>query len=193
MTPIVNEALSYLEFIVAWMPGASGSRLRSAFWRRRLGALGRGAVIGQGVQFSEPHNVKIGDEFSCWRLCILMAGVDGSIELGRHVTLNSNVYLNAASGGRIVIGNDVGIGPNVVMRAATKGMDPGVPMTRQKNVGQPIVIGNDVWIGSNVTVVGGVTIGDGAVIGAGAVVTSDVMAGDVVGGVPARAIKRRGE
>lgn len=54
-----------------------------------------------------------------------------------------------------------------------------------------VTIGNDVWIGHGVTVLAGVTIGDGAVIGAGAVVSRDVAPYCVVGGVPAREIKRR--
>lgn len=52
-------------------------------------------------------------------------------------------------------------------------------------------IGHDVWIGHGVTVTAGVRIGTGAVIGAGAVVTRDVDPYTVVGGVPARFIKRR--
>ncbi|WP_376713362.1 CatB-related O-acetyltransferase [Enterococcus hulanensis] len=54
-----------------------------------------------------------------------------------------------------------------------------------------IVIGNDVWIGYEATILSGVTIGDGAIIGAKAVVTKDVPAYSVVGGVPAKEIKRR--
>lgn len=54
-----------------------------------------------------------------------------------------------------------------------------------------VTIGHDVWIGHGVTVTAGVTIGTGAVIGAGAVVTRDVDPYTVVGGVPARVIKRR--
>lgn len=52
-------------------------------------------------------------------------------------------------------------------------------------------IGNDVWIGARAVILGGVTIGDGAIIAAGAVVTSDVRPYSIVGGVPAREIKRR--
>lgn len=53
-------------------------------------------------------------------------------------------------------------------------------------------IGNDVWIGSNVTILPSVTkIGDGAVIAAGSVVTKNVESFDVVGGVPAKKIKKR--
>ena len=54
-----------------------------------------------------------------------------------------------------------------------------------------IAIGNDVWIGYGAIIMNGVTIGDGAVIGAGAVVTKDVEPYAVVGGVPARIIKKR--
>ena len=52
-------------------------------------------------------------------------------------------------------------------------------------------IGNDVWIGCNAVICRGVHIGNGAVIGAGAVVTKDVEPYTIVGGVPAKVIKRR--
>ncbi len=54
-----------------------------------------------------------------------------------------------------------------------------------------VIAGNDVWIGDRVLIKGGVRIGDGAVIGMGAVVTKDVPPYAVVGGVPARIIKKR--
>ena len=54
-----------------------------------------------------------------------------------------------------------------------------------------IVVGNDVWIGYEAVILAGVTIGDGAVIGARAVVTKDVPPYTIVGGVPARPIRKR--
>ena len=54
-----------------------------------------------------------------------------------------------------------------------------------------IVIGNDVWIGYEAVVMAGVTIGDGAIIGARAVVTRDVPPYTIMGGVPAKEIRKR--
>ena len=54
-----------------------------------------------------------------------------------------------------------------------------------------IVVGNDVWIGYEAVILSGVTIGDGAIIGTRAVVTKDVPPYTIVGGVPAKPIRRR--
>ena len=54
-----------------------------------------------------------------------------------------------------------------------------------------IVIGNDVWIGYESVILSGVHIGDGAIIGTRAVVTKDVPPYTVVGGIPAKEIKKR--
>lgn len=54
-----------------------------------------------------------------------------------------------------------------------------------------IIVGNDVWIGYEAVILSGVTIGDGAIIGSRAVVTKDVPPYTIVGGVPAKPIRRR--
>lgn len=54
-----------------------------------------------------------------------------------------------------------------------------------------IVIGNDVWIGFEAVIMAGVHIGNGAIIGARSVVTKDVAPYTIVGGVPARTIRKR--
>lgn len=67
----------------------------------------------------------------------------------------------------------------------------------KKNVAQSwdnkgnIIIGNDVWIGYEAVILAGVSIGDGAIIGTRAVVTKDVPPYTIVGGVPAKPIKKR--
>jgi acetyltransferase-like isoleucine patch superfamily enzyme len=54
-----------------------------------------------------------------------------------------------------------------------------------------IVIGNDVWLGYGCMILSGVNIGNGAVIAAGSVITKDVPAYTIVGGNPAKPIRRR--
>lgn len=53
------------------------------------------------------------------------------------------------------------------------------------------VIGNDVWIGNNVTIMQGITVGDGAIIGTNSLVTKDVEPYAIVGGNPAKLIRKR--
>jgi acetyltransferase-like isoleucine patch superfamily enzyme len=57
----------------------------------------------------------------------------------------------------------------------------------------PVVIGNCVWIGANATIMSGVSISDGAIIAANATVTRDVGPYEIVGGNPAKLIRKRFE
>lgn len=54
-----------------------------------------------------------------------------------------------------------------------------------------IIVGNDVWIGYEAVILSGVTIGDGAIVGSRAVVTKDIPPYTIVGGVPAKPIRKR--
>lgn len=66
-----------------------------------------------------------------------------------------------------------------------------VPVTDAWDNKGDIVIGNDVWIGFEAVIMAGVTIGDGAIIASRAVVTKDVEPYSIVGGVPAKPIRKR--
>ena len=57
--------------------------------------------------------------------------------------------------------------------------------------GKSVEIGNDVWIGRNVLIMEGVTIGNGAIIATGSVVTKDIEPYSIVGGIPAKNIRKR--
>lgn len=70
------------------------------------------------------------------------------------------------------------------------GLDPANITKAWDNKGD-IVIGNDVWIGYEAIIMPGVQIGDGAVIGTRAVVSKDVEPYTLVGGVPAKPIRKR--
>ena len=99
--------------------------------------------------------------------------------------INSGCHFQDQGG--IEIGDGVLIGHNVVLATINHDLDP---EENRKNHYAPIKIGNHVWIGSNATVLPGVTIGDWAVVAAGAVVTQDVLPLTVVGGVPAKILKK---
>ena len=64
------------------------------------------------------------------------------------------------------------------------------PFTEQGITAEGIIIEDDVWLGAGAVITDGVRVGRGAVIAAGAVVTKDVPPHTVVGGIPAREIKK---
>ena len=123
-------------------------------------------------------NPFVGDNFHC--------------DFGQHIHVGDNFHADynctMLDLAEIRIGNNCLIGPDVGIYTAGHRLEP---EGRTLDVyGMPITIGNDVWIGGHSTILPGVTIGNGAVIAAGAVVTHDVEPYTIVGGVPAKVIKK---
>lgn len=112
-------------------------------------------------------------------------------DFGKNITVGEGVFINAGckfqDQGGIFIDDGALIGHGVVLATLDHDLDP---KKRQQLHSAPIYIGKRVWIGANATVTKGVTIGDNAVVAAGAVVTRDVEANTIVGGVPAKFIRR---
>lgn len=135
-------------------------------------------------------NVSVGDG--------TIIGFGDNIHVGNNVSINYRCILNDCNS--IVIGNDVLIAPGVQINTASHPTGLSDRLTpewnsasgeyRWRTFAKPVVIGDGCWIGANATIIGGVTIGDGAVIAAGAVVTKNVEPNTMVGGVPAKIIKR---
>lgn len=114
-----------------------------------------------------------------------------NIEIGSDVFINRGVYIVAPMS--VQIGDNVLIGPYVVINSGMHHYEnPAVPIREQGHKELPVIIEDDVWIGAHAMILPGITIGRGAIIGAGSVVTKNVPAFAVVGGVPARLIKWRG-
>jgi acetyltransferase-like isoleucine patch superfamily enzyme len=138
----------------------------------------------QNVEFEGKNAVPSGCNFS------------GDIKIGYATTLGYNNLL----GGNITIGKYCQLGVDVALHATNH---PISHMTtyinqnlfqgelKQLKVENKITIGNDVWIGHGVIVVGNVNIGNGAILAAGSVVTKDVPAYTIVGGIPAKEIRKR--
>jgi acetyltransferase-like isoleucine patch superfamily enzyme len=105
------------------------------------------------------------------------------IDMGKRLKVGKHVFINhsftAMAIGGITIGDGTMIGPNVTVVTDNHDLQ-----NRMVLRCRPVHIGKNVWIGACAT------IGDNAVIAGGAVVTKDVEANTVVGGNPARVIKR---
>lgn len=112
-------------------------------------------------------------------------------DFGRNIRVGKGVFINSGchfqDQGGITIGDGALIGHNVVLATINHDFDPA---HRGDNLPSPITIGKRVWIGANATVLPGVRIGDGAVVAAGAVVAKDMPPCTIVGGVPARIIRK---
>jgi len=111
-----------------------------------------------------------------------------NVRIGKHCQINEHVFIQGAT-----IGSHVMIAPNVSLLANThnhKRVD--IPMILQgEKKDKKIIIEDDVWLGRNAIVMPGITIQKGSIVAAGAVVTKDVPAYVIVGGVPAKIIKKR--
>lgn len=112
-------------------------------------------------------------------------------DFGKNITIGKDVFINSGchfqDQGGIEIGDGALIGHSVVLATINHAI---TPSEKRKNYYAPIKIGNNVWIGSNATILPGVTIGEWAVVAAGSVVTKDVAPYTIVGGIPARVIKK---
>lgn len=116
-------------------------------------------------------------------------GRGSKIRIGENSSIGYRCYLQ----GDIIIGKDVMMAPEVVILTRSHGHDRiDIPMGQQGCFDHPVSIEDDVWIGTRAIILPGVRVGKGSIIGCGAVVTRDVDSFSVMGGVPAKLIKKRG-
>jgi maltose O-acetyltransferase len=160
-----------LGIMLAPLPDAAFPRLRVLVHRLLGIRIGRSTLIRGRIKLTGPPGCTS-------RLTI---GSNCFFTTPLHVDLNSDV----------VIGNSVTIGHDVAI--VTSAHYIGGPDRRcGKQVPAPIQIGDGCWIGARVLLLPGVVLGDGSIIAAGAVVSSNVEPHTIVGGVPARLIRRLG-
>jgi acetyltransferase-like isoleucine patch superfamily enzyme len=110
----------------------------------------------------------------------------GYVEIGDRGVLSPNCVLYGCGPGGIRIGKNFDCGPGVGIFASRTDYNAGP----NHHIFAPVVIGDDVIVYAHAVISPGVTIGDRAVIAAGAVVTRDVLPKTLVGGTPARMIRK---
>lgn len=140
------------------------SRHIRKWWLQLFGAhIGKGTFPSRRVEVLLPMGLTLGNNVGIGWFAELDAR--GGITIGDNSVIASHV--------KIITGSHDIQDPNFTANFA------------------PVKIGERCWIGTSALILEGVTIGDGAVVAAGAVVTKDVEPYTVVGGVPAREIKKR--
>ncbi|MCX7853210.1 MAG: acyltransferase [Caldilineales bacterium] len=200
--------------LVGWIPTVIGIGLRALLYRAILHMDGIAAIeagvrlrfadqihLGKNVYIDEnvylhacPQGIRIGDNTFIMYGSVLHVYnfrnlPHAFIHIGRDSLIGEYNILRGQGG--IRIGDRVYTAPNVQILAVNHVYDdPERPMIEQGITAEGILVEDDVWIGAGAILTDGIRVGKGAVIAAGAVVTADVPPHTVVGGVPARVLKR---
>ncbi len=201
-------------FLFGWVPTLVGIGLRGVVYRFILQMDGWAAIekgvrlrfadnihLGHGVYLDEktylhacPNGIDIGDETIVMHGAILHVYnfrdlPNAGIKIGKNSLIGEYSIIRGQGG--VEIGDRVFTSPYTQIIAVNHVFDdPKRPFTEQGITAEGIIIEDDVWVGAGAIITDGVHVGKGAVIAAGAVVTKDVPAHTVVGGVPARPIKK---
>lgn len=130
--------------------------------------IGKGVVIYPGVWIAPGRNLIIRDNVDLAKDVLITTS--GGVEIGERTLVGYRTQ---------IISTDHTIPP----------IGENFPISGDKY--GKIVIENDVWIGANCVITAGVKIGEGSVVAAGSVVTKDIEKYSIVGGVPAKLIKKR--
>jgi len=156
----------FVLLLTNWLPdNVPLLRLRGACVSPFLGSCGENLRIGRNITFYNPSQVILGRDvyiaYGCWFMAGAKIQVSDEVMFGPYCVVSSSEHTQQGQSFRYGI---------------------------QKSA--PVVIGHGCWLAAHVTVTAGVTIGHGCLVAAGAVVTQDFEPDAMVGGVPARKIKR---
>lgn len=121
----------------------------------------------------------------CSSAMIIGAGI---LEIGDNTWIGHRVIIAASSA--IKIGNNVDIAPNVFIGNGTHEITPERERVADIEITKDVTIGNGCWICANSTILPGVSVDNKCIVTAGAVVTKSFGSMSVIGGVPAKIIKK---
>lgn len=155
-------------------------------------------LIRQPFDIRGKKYIKIGEKFTTGVGCRLEAYPDGNkqvLKIGRNVQINDYVHIVARE--KVTIEDNVLIASKVFITdlnhgeyTEEKNFDINIIPQKRKLHSKPVKIQKNVWIGENVVILPGVEIGENSVIGAGSVVTKSFPKNVIIGGNPAKIIKK---
>ncbi len=163
--------------------------MRSMIWRALVKSCGDDLQVGVGAIFRNIETFEIGSHVFIGPQSYIQGRHDGRCVLGDHVWLGPQSFLDARD---LVLGDYVGWGPGArALGSCHTGLPVGTPIIQTDLEVKPVRIEAEADIGTSAVILPGVTVGRGAIVGAGAVVTSEVPPFAIVAGVPARFLRWR--
>jgi acetyltransferase-like isoleucine patch superfamily enzyme len=176
------------------------TRIYSSWLQREFKSFGSKSVVGRNLYLRGGKHIEIGTSCRIGKNGVLTAWdkyetdtFSPQIKIGNNCCIGEFFHITAIN--QIIIGNNVLTGRKITITDnahgdSVKDLIHTAPIKRPLSSKGPVIIEDNVWIGDKVTVLPGVCIGYGSIIGANAVVTKDVPANCVVGGNPAKIIRR---
>ena len=167
------------------------SRFRVMFYRSFGMRIGKRCRL-ERIRVRRPRQIRLGEYNSIsegswfWPNDQDFAGI--RIDVGDRNYFNRDVMLDAC--GRIQIGSDNMIGPGTYITDSNHTLVPGKLVTQSPMDMGIVVIGNGCWLGAKVCILKDVQLGDGCIVAANSVVTTSFPSNSVIGGNPARLIRR---
>jgi acetyltransferase-like isoleucine patch superfamily enzyme len=167
----------------------AGMDVAAAVGRLLIAPLPRGAASRTRARLLRLVGHSIGDRTLLMSSFMLIGGRGATrrLRIGADCFINQDCVFDATA--EIVIGDNVNVGHGVLITTSSHTI--GGPDRRGGRLEpQPVRVADGAWLASRVVVLPGVEVGEGAIVGAGAVVTRSVPPHTLVGGVPARLIRR---
>lgn len=212
---MISSIKSLILFIIIYLPGKVGNKIRCFFYRNKFKKFGKNIFIGTGVKFIGYDMISLGDNVKIDDNCLIETGTNliGNIKFKQidkspisrgEIFISSNIHI--CRNVELIGYGGLFIGDNTVLSSSCKLYSHSNLPNDYKNkssyvslmpyensffINGPIVIKNNVWLGLEVIVNAGVTINDNAFVIMKSVVINEIPPNTVAKGFPASGFKER--